>query len=574
MGKPTATEIAAQLREMGQRLSLEKGNPYRAKAYVRAAENLVLTTTPIADLIAGERLTEIPGVGDALAAAITDIYNKGESKKLAAMRTQSPAGLLEIMAIPGMRPERVKKLQSALGITTLAQLEKAARTDVLKSTKGFGPAFQTKVLQGLEIMRGPERRHVHKAVAAAEMAVKQIARDHGGVVQVIPAGDLRRGSELVGRMVFVVEMRSGEKVPQTLRSGDTTVYFTDSAHCGITLLLSTGSDEHLAALRERAKKKGLTLDAKGLRRGSRVIAAATEDEIYAALDLPFIAPELRETGAEVKLAGQGKLRELVVAQDIRGVLHAHTVASDGADTLEGMALAARTRGYEYLGLTDHSQTASYAGGLTADEVVAQQREIDRLNKKLGSSFRVFKGIESDILADGSLDYPEEILQRFEFIISSVHSKFKLGIREQTQRILKAVANPHTTILGHVTGRQLLRRPGYEVDMEAILRACAEHGVAIEINAHPWRLDLDWRWCRRGLELGCLFSVDPDAHSTREIDNIRWGVQMARKGGVPRESILSAWNRKDFATYLEQRRSKVSKSGKTSRSKSRRKSRGS
>jgi DNA polymerase (family 10) len=218
-----------------------------------------------------------------------------------------------------------------------------------------------------------------------------------------------------------------------------------------------------------------------------------------------------------------------------------------------MAEATQQRGYAYLGLTDHSQTAHYAGGLKADEVIRQQAAIDKLNKRFGSTFHVFKGIESDILGDGSLDYPDEILARFDLVVASVHSKFRMSKKEQTDRIVRAVENPHTTILGHVTGRQLLRRPGYEVDMERILKACAKHGVAVEINAHPWRLDMDWRWCERGLELGCMFSINPDAHSTDEIDNIQWGVLMARKGAVSKDRVLNALSLANFRAYLEARK---------------------
>ncbi|MBV9692723.1 MAG: PHP domain-containing protein, partial [Alphaproteobacteria bacterium] len=258
------------------------------------------------------------------------------------------------------------------------------------------------------------------------------------------------------------------------------------------------------------------------------------------------------------LAQSGKLPDLVTQDDLHGVLHAHTTESDGSDTLKDMAEATRERGYSYLGLTDHSQTAHYAGGLKPDEVPVQQKEIDQLNKRLGRNFRVFKGIESDILGDGSLDYPDDILETFDLVVASVHSKFRMPKKEQTDRIVKAIENPYTTILGHVTGRQLLRRPGYEVDMERILKACAKHGVAIEINAHPWRLDMDWRWCQRGLELGCLFSIDPDAHSTDEIDNIQWGVLMARKGGVPKERVLNALGLAQFTAHLEARKAKRKK----------------
>jgi DNA polymerase (family 10) len=218
-----------------------------------------------------------------------------------------------------------------------------------------------------------------------------------------------------------------------------------------------------------------------------------------------------------------------------------------------MAEATRERGYAYLGLTDHSQTAHYAGGLKVEEVARQQRAIDRLNKGYGSKFRVFKGIESDILGDGSLDYPDDVLASFDLVVASIHSKFRMGRKEQTDRLIKAVENPYTTILGHVTGRQLMRRSGYEIEMERVLRACAKHGVAIEINANPWRLDMDWRWCERALELGCMFSIDPDAHSTEEIDNLQWGVLMARKGAVPKDRVLNALTLPQFSAHLESRK---------------------
>ncbi|HLM13674.1 MAG TPA: PHP domain-containing protein [Reyranella sp.] len=335
------------------------------------------------------------------------------------------------------------------------------------------------------------------------------------------------------------------------------VHVTSEDRFGITLLLTTGSEKHLGALRAVAEQKGCTLDAEGLRRGRKIIACATEEEIYRGLDLPFIAPELRESGNEVELARRGALVELVTDADIRGVVHVHTERSDGTEPLDVMVQAARDRGYAYLGLTDHSQTASYAGGLKVEEVREQQREVDKLNRRLGASFHVFKGIESDILADGSLDYPNDVLRSFDLVIASIHSRFRMSEREQTERILKAIENPHTSILGHVTGRQLLRRPGYEVDMEAILKACAREGVAIEINANPWRLDMDWRWCGRALELGCLFAIDPDAHATDEIDNLRWGVLMARKGAVPADRVITALGAKDFGRWLAGRKQRSS-----------------
>jgi DNA polymerase (family 10) len=458
------------------------------------------------------------------------------------------------LRIPGLKPDRIKKLYEELGITSVKELEQAAKSDRLKSTKGFGPAFQTKVLQGIEMNRRPQGRHLHRARAAIRAAMAELERSHPHLTLVAPAGEFRRGSEIISTMAVVAVNPQLKGDNDTITTGDSlTIHVTNHRRYGITLLLATGSAQHIEALKVVAKHKGLILDSGGLRKSKRIIAGKREEDIYDALGLPFIAPELRETGKEVVLALNGELPELVTDNDIRGILHAHTTESDGVDTLEDMAQATKDGGYAYLGLTDHSQAAHYAGGLKPAEVLAQQQHIDELNNNFGSRFRIFKGIESDILPNGSLDYPDEILDSFDMVIASVHSQFRMGKAEQTQRLLKAIANPHTTILGHVTGRQLLRRPGYEVDMEKILQACATHGVAIEINANPWRLDLDWRWCERGLELGCLFSVNPDAHSTDEIDNVGWGVLMARKGGVPKDRVLNTLSLNQFAVHLEQRK---------------------
>ncbi len=559
MAKLNAAQIANLLREIGDRMVFAGENPFRARAYRRAADNLALTTVPIDRLIAEDILTEIPGIGDALARLIVHLHETGSDPRLERMRSEVPAGFLEMLRIPGLRPDRIRKLHDVLGISSIDELQDAARSDRLKTTKGFGPAFQTKVLQGIELSRRSGGKHIHRTAAALEYAAVELKKRRPDLSIISPAGEFRRGCELVRELSLVaVTSRDRARDREISAAEGMTVHITTKARYGIALLLATGSENHIAALRALAAQRGWTLDANGLRDGKKVLASAAETEIYARLDLPFIAPELRETGAEVELARKGRLPELVNAGDIRGVLHAHTDQSDGVDTLEDMAKAAQENGYSYLGLTDHSQTASYAGGLQPAEVLAQQREVERLNRKRGAGFRVFKGIESDILADGSLDYSDDILQRFDLIIASVHSRFRMNSAEQTARIVRAIENPRTTILGHMTGRLLLRRPGYDLDMEAILRACARHGVAIEINANPWRLDMDWRWCTRALELGCMFSINPDAHSTEEIKNIRWGVLMARKGAVPRERVLNCLSRADFEKYLQERRKRAAR----------------
>jgi DNA polymerase (family 10) len=545
MAKQDAASVAKILRELAQRLELEGGNPYRARAYARAAENLALSPEPLDRPMEQGRLTEIPGIGHAIAAVIANIYETGQHARLEAMREKVPESALGLLRIPGLKPDRVRKLYTDLGITSVEALEAAARSDKLSSIKGNGPAFQAKVLRGIEMSRRPQGRHIHRAASAIAYTSAELERLHPDWQQITPAGEFRRGCELVSALSLVAvdpELRSHD---HSVVQRELTIHVTSRERYGIALLLATGSDQHIAALRARAAKQGCTLDGTGPHKNN--------DDIYAALNLPFIPPELRETGSEVDRAAAGELPDLVTTEDLRGVLHAHTTESDGADTLEDMAEATRERGYAYLGLIDHSQAAHYAGGLKVDDVLAQQRQIDKLNKSYGAKFHVFKGIESDIVGDGSLDYPDEILQTFDLVIASVHSKFRMSEKEQTDRIVRAIENPYTTILGHVTGRQLLGRPGYDVDMERILSACAKHGVAIEINAHPWRLDMDWRWCERALELGCLFAIDPDAHSTEEIDNLQWGVLMARKGGVPKERVLNALTLAKFKAHLEARK---------------------
>jgi DNA polymerase (family X) len=526
-----AAEIAGLLRELSQRTALRGGSPYRAKAYARAADNLLALSVPIAQLIAEDRLQEIPGVGEAIAGVIERIYRTGRYPALEEMRKDLPERVLEMLTVPGLPPDKVLKLHKTLGITSLAELEDAAKAGRLRAVKGLGAALETKILQGIDLRRNSEgQRHLHRAEELLGSAERHLRSSQLDIARVAPAGAFRRGCELVRDLSLVVELPDLADAPRTISHGNQlTVYLTDARRYGITLLLATGSSSHIDELRFLARSKGLVLDEKGLRRGSTIIASQNEEEIYRNLELPLIPPELREGIGEIARAQAGALPRLVTDSDIRGVLHAHTDLSDGVDALEAMAEATRAQGYEYFGVADHSRSAHYAGGLSIDEIAAQHAEIDRLNRKQSGGFRILKGIESDILADGSLDYPDEVLASFDFVVASVHSRFRLDREAQTERIVRAVMNPRTTILGHMTGRQLLRRPGYDVDIPRVLAACARYGVAVEINANPRRLDLDWRWHQTALELGCMMSINPDAHSTREIDLMHWGVEMAPQG---------------------------------------------
>src|SRR3954447_14607553 len=554
MAKLDASAVATLLIEIGQRLVLAGESPYKARAYSRAAQNLLALTLPLGEVIASGRLREIPGVGEALAATIEHLYVGGTPPKLEALRADAPAGVLEMLRIPGLLPQKVRQIHKALGIESLADLESACRDGRVKTSKGLGPALETTILNGIELLRrSGGQRLIHHAGQLLEAAEYNLRRSHPELTRISVAGDYRRGCELISELALVAQTPEPGKTWVIDLNGEIRVWLADHKRYGAALLFATGSREHLHELQEIASANGLMLTDAGLLRGSRIVPTNTEEQVYAALNLPFIPPELREARGEVALARAGRLPKLVDQKDLHGVLHCHTDFSDGGNTLEEMAEATRKRGYHYFGVADHSRSAGYAGGLSIDEVHEQHALADELNAGYRGKFRIFKGIESDILQDGSLDYPDEVLSLFDFVVASVHSRFRLDAKTQTDRIVQAVSNPFTTILGHLTGRMLLRRPGYEVDIDAILNACAEHGVAVEVNANPHRLDLDWRWHGRALELGCMFSINPDAHSIDELNLTRWGVLMARKGGIPPERMLNSLDLKGITAFLQARK---------------------
>jgi DNA polymerase (family 10) len=404
--------------------------------------------------------------------------------------------------------------------------------------------------------RSEGQRLIHHAEELLGSVAANLSRSHPELNRIALAGDYRRGCELVSDLFLVAEVPDGNSIRVLAAGGEVKLWLAERDRYGLALLLATGSVAHVAGLQEVASQRGLSLTREGLFRGAELLPCRTEEEVYAALDLPLIPPELREGAGEIEAALKGDLPVLVAEEDIRGLLHCHTDFSDGGNTLDEMAAATRKLGYGYFGIADHSQSAGYAGGLKPDRVTAQWELADELNRRFRGRFRILKGIESDILEDGSLDYPDEILTGFDYVVASVHSRFKLDPARQTERMLRAVANPHTTILGHLTGRLLLRREGYELDIDAVLRACAEHGVAVEINANPHRLDLDWRWYRRALELGCWLSINPDAHSAEELALTRWGVMVARKGGVPKDRVLNCLDRVQLEAWLAARRARA------------------
>ena len=546
-------EVARLLSEIGHRLALAGESPYKARAYQRAAENLLTLTMPLSEVIAQGRLREIPGVGAAIASVIEELRRRGTTDALERLRADTPASVLELLRIPGIGPEKVTQLYKRLGVATPHDLEQACREDRVSTTKGLGASLQAKVMQGLELMRrGQGQRLIHHAGNLLEAIASNLARSHPELKQITPAGDYRRGCELVSDLAIVAEARDDETTRIVELSGGTKLWLAGRRRYALALFAATGSAEHIKQVRAFGEGRGVQLRDDGLYRGKRLLTCGTEEQLYRHLGLAYVPPELREGKGEVELAAADRLPSLVTMEDLRGLLHCHTDFSDGGNTLEEMAKATKRRGYGYFGVADHSRSASYAGGLSLERVEEQHGLADRLNRRFGSAFRILKGIESDILQDGALDYPDDVLGTFDFVVASVHSRFRMDRKAQTKRMLRAVANPFTTVLGHMTGRMLLRRPGYEIDVERVLRACAEHRVAVEINANPHRLDLDWRWHDRALDLGCMFSINPDAHSIAELDLTRWGVLMARKGGLPRERVLNCLDAESLQRWLDGR----------------------
>lgn len=540
-----ARAIADLLEEYGQRLMLAQLDPYRPKAYLRAAETLRHWPAPLAALLARGELQSLPGIGPAIAQQVETLHRTGSEPRLEALRRQLPESLLELFRVPGLRAPQIKTLHDKLGVTNLGSLQAALASGAVAQTKGLGARLAKTIEQGLAMhAAGSHYRRLDQAESLLASACAHLRGHRPDLTRITPAGDWRRGCELVGALVIVAVGPSAG----VLNVGAAEVRIAPAQTFGLELLLATGSRKHLEQLRARARAAKLPLFAER----PAGVDLASEAAIYAALGLAFIAPELREGSGEIDAAAGGETPRLVSLADVRGVLHAHTERSDGRDSLAEMAEATRARGWRYFGVADHSQAAHYAGGLSPESVQAQWREADRLNARQGGGLHVFKGVEADILVDGGLDYDATLLAGFDFVVASVHSRFNLAREQQTERLIRAVQNPFTTILGHMTGRLLLKRPGYECDVDAVLKACAEAGVAVEINADPHRLDLDWRWHARALALGCLLSINPDAHATEELDLVRWGVMVARKGGVPPERVLNCWPRARLAAYFLKR----------------------
>ena len=568
------TDVVKILNFMADLLDLESDNPFRSRSFRSGARALEGLSGDLSQLVEAQELTSVKGIGESIAAVIADLLTTGSTGRLDELLEAIPEGVRDMLSIAGLGPKKIRVIWKEMGIEDIEVLAEACREGRLAGFKGFGAKSEAKILQGIDYMESVSGMFLRVECEKVAAELLDYVAGCTAVGRVEVAGSYRRAKEVMKDLDLVISTadpaavvehicswpRSAEVVARgesktSLRCpGGLGVDFriVEDSQFPFALCHFTGSKEHNTAMRARAKKQGLKLNEYGLFRGDELAECGSEEEIHRALGLDFIAAELRENFGEIELAADSSLPELIEEDDIRGLVHLHTDYSDGEAGIEEMAEAARARGLSYMGVTDHSQSAFYAGGLKPDDVKRQHEEIDSINASM-KDFRIFKGIESDILADGSLDYEDEVLELFDFVIASLHSSFNQPLEEMTNRVLRAIANPYTTMLGHVTTRLLLRRDGVALDMEKILTAASADGVVVEVNANPRRLDLDWRHGPRARELGLLTSVNPDAHTVEGIGDIRFGVGIARKAGFEASRVVNTLDADSFGEFIGRRR---------------------
>ena len=572
-------EAAHALTEISTLLELRGENRFKARAYATAARALLaLDLGDIAPLVARGDVEQIAGIGPATLDVLRDLVETGDSQYLEQLRENTPEGLLEMLRVPGLGTSRIHKIHEGLGIETLHELERAARDGRLAALPRFGARTAEKVLKGIAFLRETGGRVLYPHAALEGERLLASVRANPDVVRAELAGSLRRRLETVGDIDVVAACRTSPsrvaaalahapRVREVIGGGGpaVTIRYEDGTRLDLrcvtadrfplALWWATGTPEHCEAVVGAAAARGVSIGSDAVRDASGdSLPMDDEASIYAAAGLDWVAPELREGRGEVDAARRHALPRLIEVGEIRGVLHCHSHYSDGHGTIAELARAARARGWSYLGISDHSQSAFYAGGLTRDDVLRQHDEIDAVNATMdGEGFRVLKGIEADILPCGRVDYDTQLLDRFDYVIGSVHSRFGMNEAQMTERVLKALDDPHVTILGHPTGRLLLTREPYAIDVRAVLEKSGEVGVAVELNADPHRLDLDWRWLQEARERGALVEIGPDAHSIAGLDNVSLGVAIARKGWLEAGDVLNARGSDDVLAHARARR---------------------
>jgi DNA polymerase (family 10) len=575
MDSRTAAHV---LSEIAAFLAFRAENRFKARAYRNAAKAvLALNADDLTPLHRSGELASVRGLGRATLGVLSDLIENGESRYLEQLRQHVPEGVVDLLRVPGLTPVKIQQIHEALGVASVDELEAAARDGRLATVRGFGEKTSENLLAAIEFMRRTSALSLYPRAAVEAARLLEAVRRNPDVITAAIAGSVRRHNEVVRNVDIVAGIRGDPAavaaavanapgvVDAKVTRGWASIRYVDGTwldlRCvpedafAVALWRATGSSAHVAQMTASLAARGFFVDDDDVRdtRGERV-PIGDEASLYALLDLACVPPELREGGDELAAAA-GTLPRLVTSADVRGVLHCHSTYSDGHATIPELVEAAKGYGWSYLGISDHSQSAFYAGGLRPDDVTRQHDEIDALNATL-SGFRILKGIEADILASGQLDYDDGTLDRFDYVIGSVHSRFRMTESEMTARILTALEDPRLTILGHPTGRLLLAREPYPMNIDAVLEKAADTGVAVELNADPHRLDLDWRHCKRARELGVPIEIGPDAHSTRGLDCVHVGVGIARKGWLEAGDILNARPADDVVAFATARRERA------------------
>jgi DNA polymerase (family X) len=545
-------EVARTLDEIAKYVELSEPNRFKALAFEKAARALAALDRDPADLIASGDLQKTPGIGKTTASVVEEVVRTGRSRYLDELRKQYPPGIFELLRVPRLGLKKIGLLHDKLGIGSLDELEVACRAGRLTTLRGFGEKTQQKILEGIANARKRESHFLLPVGIEVGESIREQLAQIDAIDNAEVSGSVRRRLEVIRNVNIAVATRDPQRVSKALAkvvadlqivdahtfqgtAREIEVYFHLSRpqEFGSTLLRTTGSEEFVRALLERAGER----------------PAKTEEEIFERAKVPYVAPERRENAEDLK---RKRRRPLVKLEDLRGTFHVHTTFSDGRNTVLEMLTAARERGFQYVGMSDHSKSAYYAGGLTEEGLLEQQAEIGRQERSV-TPMRVFRGTEADILADGGIDYDAKTLASFDFVIASIHSRFGMSKEEMTERILRALDNPFVTFLGHLTGRLLLAREGYTMEFDRVFERAGERGVMIEINGNPRRLDIDWRLAGRAYDRGVRFSVHPDAHSIREFNALISGTWVARKAGLSPREIFNTKPVDEVADYLKRRR---------------------
>lgn len=576
---------AEALEEVATLLRIAGANEFKAIAFDKAARTIESLEESVVLLTHEGRLNTIPGIGKSIAADLEAFVHTGTMPVLDELRASIPSGLLQWLNISGLGPKNIAKIYQALHITEVHQLREACQNGSIAALPGLGEKSAQKILKSIDWMEHNSARcRLDEAAVIAHERIKSIA-NVPGIQNISVAGSFRRGLETIGDIDLLVEAEAKDAehifdefvntsdVVEVLGRGETKcsvrvrqgrqvdLRIVDSKAYPAALMYFTGSKEHNVFIRGRARDRGMALNEYGLfhlnESGEtdfeRPIPITSEEEIYRKLDLNFIPPELRENPGDLIRFETETADHLIKETDLKGILHAHSTWSDGSYSIQEMALACIDRGYSYLGITDHSRTAAYAGGLSVERVFNQWREIDTLNEafaKQNINFRILKGIESDILPDGSLDYDDDVLAGFDVVIASVHASLDMPEDKMMDRFIRAIENKYSHVIGHPTGRLLLKRAESKLDMNVLIEHAAANHTAIEINANPWRLDLDWRWGRKARQEGLFSAICPDAHSIEGLDDVKYGIKIARKAGFSPNMILNTLDVNDLLEWLK------------------------